>query len=289
VSVELGFNDLGQAELQQDNSVDYQQLSVSALFYGLNRKSARERRSGLSTFGRLGVTRMDNESTVGFVRDNDFSVVVGGGVELGHKNGLAVRGEVTSYDVDSNYFGLSLLYRFGHPTHKENLVEVRSQPDVIPPEPLVEVVETPETLPVEIVETPEALPVEIAETPVVEETLPGPVLLPTVEYAVLFETNSAELDREAELIVEDIELYLRTNVYSEVTISGYADLRGPVLYNLRLSDKRAQSVARSLRQRGITDNRIHVKAGGETDQFGSMSTASGRRENRRAQMIIIIE
>jgi len=282
VSVELGFNDLGQAELQQDNSVDYQQLSVSALFYGLNRKSARERRSGLSAFGRLGVTRMDNESTVDFVRDNDFSVVVGGGVELGHKNGLAVRGEITSYDVDSNYFGLSLLYRFGHPTHKENLVEVRSQSEVIPPEPI-------EEPPVEVVETPEALPVEIVETPVVEETLPGPVLLPTVEYAVLFETNSAELDRVAELIVEDIELYLRTNVYSEVTISGYADLRGPVLYNLRLSDERAQSVARSLRQRGITDNRIHVKAGGETDQFGSMSTASGRRENRRAQMIVIIE
>ena len=116
--VQLGYTDLGQAELSDDNNITYSEISGDLLVYALARKFRREHRLGFLPFARVGLSKMNNDATLPFERVNDLSINFGAGLEYATRSGLAARAEITSFDTDATQAGISLLYRFGgHNSH----------------------------------------------------------------------------------------------------------------------------------------------------------------------------
>ncbi len=67
----------------------------------------------------------------------------------------------------------------------------------------------------------------------------------------------------------------------KVTAKGYTDNVGTMEYNMKLSEKRAMSVARDLISQGVDPRRITIESFGYNDPVASNETESGRAQNRR--------
>ncbi len=68
-------------------------------------------------------------------------------------------------------------------------------------------------------------------------------------------------------------------------MSGHTDTGGSVAYNMRLSRRRAESVAAELEKKGIPSSEIEIVAKGKRDLL--VPTADGVKEpqNRRVQIV----
>jgi outer membrane protein OmpA-like peptidoglycan-associated protein len=85
--------------------------------------------------------------------------------------------------------------------------------------------------------------------------------------------------------------YLTRNPDVQVTVTGYADLRGDPDYNLDLSLRRAEAVAGGLRDRGIPQSQINniTIGSGETDVFTEDATTDQDRDaNRRGNRRVVL-
>ena len=78
----------------------------------------------------------------------------------------------------------------------------------------------------------------------------------------------------------------------EISVEGHTDSSGPASYNLELSRRRAEAVARELVLNGIRRERITAVGFGETRPLvlrytpGRSSRAPGDSRNRRVEIII---
>jgi len=72
---------------------------------------------------------------------------------------------------------------------------------------------------------------------------------------------------------------------TRLTVTGHTDTVGSDAYNMRLSRRRAESVAARLEQDGIASSEIEIVAKGKRDLL--VPTADGVREpqNRRVQIV----
>ncbi|TON25989.1 hypothetical protein CGH62_21605 [Vibrio parahaemolyticus] len=77
---------------------------------------------------------------------------------------------------------------------------------------------------------------------------------------------------------------LRDYPSDTIRIVGYTDSSGPEIYNIGLSERRAQSVADYLVQQGIDASRLTVMGMGENSPVASNDTAEGRAQNRRVEV-----
>jgi len=103
---------------------------------------------------------------------------------------------------------------------------------------------------------------------------------------VLFGFDSANLKPYTQRIMERLADFLQTHPKYTQKIEGHTDSVGTATYNLQLSRARAQSVAEALLSRGIARERISVEGFGETRPVASNETETGRRENRRVEVVI---
>jgi OOP family OmpA-OmpF porin len=79
------------------------------------------------------------------------------------------------------------------------------------------------------------------------------------------------------------------NRFSKTTavIEGHTDNKGSAAYNIKLSERRADSVRKYIiKNGGIADNRISTKGYGLTKPVASNKTAEGRQKNRRIEAVI---
>jgi len=72
----------------------------------------------------------------------------------------------------------------------------------------------------------------------------------------------------------------------KLDIEGHTDNVGTEEYNQVLSEKRAGSVRDYLLQSGVSLNNVYARGLGENDPVGDNTTASGRKLNRRVDMIV---
>jgi outer membrane protein OmpA-like peptidoglycan-associated protein len=73
----------------------------------------------------------------------------------------------------------------------------------------------------------------------------------------------------------------------EVVVEGYTDSTGSGVYNLELSQQRANSVQSFLVGNGISPDRIVARGYGEAYPVAPNDTAAGRQKNRRVEIIIL--
>ena len=105
---------------------------------------------------------------------------------------------------------------------------------------------------------------------------------------LLFAFDSAKLDPADKIKLDTIVARLRNEAPSaRLSVTGHTDSVGSDAYNLKLSEKRAKSVADYLVASGIpADSVPSVGGAGESQPVADNKTAEGRALNRRVEIVI---
>jgi OOP family OmpA-OmpF porin len=104
-----------------------------------------------------------------------------------------------------------------------------------------------------------------------------------------FQRNSAELTLNARTILDDVSENLISHPQkNDIEVQGHTSSEGSDAHNMRLSQRRAQSVVNYLKKKGVT-NRMTARGYGESRPIADNSTEVGRAENRRVELIWIEE
>lgn len=104
---------------------------------------------------------------------------------------------------------------------------------------------------------------------------------------VTFATASAELTGNSHQVLDEVVATLRRNPALKLEVAGYTDSRGNRNYNVRLSQKRAESVRDYLVSQGIAADRLTAKGYGPDDPIADNASEAGRAANRRVELHII--
>jgi len=104
---------------------------------------------------------------------------------------------------------------------------------------------------------------------------------------IFFGTSSAKLNPEAISTLKNAARFLARSPagWESVEVSGHADERGPLPYNIELSNRRATNVREALLSQGVDEKRIQTEAFGPHKPADS---ARGRRawaRNRRVELV----
>jgi iron complex outermembrane receptor protein len=119
--------------------------------------------------------------------------------------------------------------------------------------------------------------------------VPPPVVAPAPSvpksYLVFFDFDKSDLTPQAVQIVDQAAKNAETTKVTQLTVTGHTDTVGSDAYNLRLSRRRAESVAAQLEKDGIASSEIEIVAKGKRDLL--VPTADGVKEpqNRRVQIV----
>jgi outer membrane protein OmpA-like peptidoglycan-associated protein len=103
---------------------------------------------------------------------------------------------------------------------------------------------------------------------------------------VLFDTGRADLKASASRSIDQIAAFLNENPERRVQVEGFTDSQGGNDYNLELSQRRADSVAMAIIQRGIDAQRVRAQGYGEEYPVASNDNAGSRQMNRRVEIIV---
>jgi OOP family OmpA-OmpF porin len=106
---------------------------------------------------------------------------------------------------------------------------------------------------------------------------------------VLFETGSADLKPGIQRKLIPLATFLKENPNRDVLIEGHTDNVGSTAYNLQLSQRRADTVGTFLINQGVSPARITTQGYGEAYPVAPNTTAAGRQQNRRVDIVILRE
>jgi peptidoglycan-associated lipoprotein len=106
---------------------------------------------------------------------------------------------------------------------------------------------------------------------------------------VLFDFDRFNLRPDALEVLERAIATLQAEPGIRVTIEGHTDAIGTLEYNIALGERRAQAVFEYLVTRGIAGGRMQTATFGEERPVAPNTTPEGRQQNRRAQIVIIME
>ena len=102
-------------------------------------------------------------------------------------------------------------------------------------------------------------------------------------YGLRFDFDSAVLRPESLQLVREIADMLQANKDWQIQIVGHTDSTGGPVYNLGLSDKRAEAVRSALVGHGVASGRLRSEGRGETQSKADNDSLAGRAINRRVE------
>ena len=101
---------------------------------------------------------------------------------------------------------------------------------------------------------------------------------------ILFETNKATIKPSSEKILTELGNALKDNPNFKVMIIGHTDSDGKEEDNLKLSEKRAESVKNYLTSKfAIDGSRMQTTGKGELQPLAENKTEEGKSQNRRVE------
>lgn len=124
--------------------------------------------------------------------------------------------------------------------------------------------------------------VAVDETVVVQDE----VITLSDQGPVLFAFDSAELGTEAPNQLAPLMAKLSNADVVFINIVGYTDSQGADIYNQKLSERRANSVATYLISQGIPPAKVTSQGMGENQPVADNATEQGRAQNRRVELHI---
>jgi iron complex outermembrane receptor protein len=117
---------------------------------------------------------------------------------------------------------------------------------------------------------------------------PPPVQAPASlarNYVVFFDFNKSDLTADAVKVVDQAAANAGPAKATEISVTGHTDTVGSDAYNLRLSRRRAESVAAQLEKDGVPASEIAILAKGKHDLL--VPTADGVREPQNRRVTIV--
>jgi OOP family OmpA-OmpF porin len=117
------------------------------------------------------------------------------------------------------------------------------------------------------------------------EPAPAPAPAPQV-YLVLFDFDKSNINPAAQAVINRVVADFSANKAKAISITGYTDRSGTDAYNLKLSERRADSARAALIAAGIPADAITTAWKGESEN--AVPTADGVKEqaNRRDEIIV---
>src|SRR5437660_1334952 len=103
---------------------------------------------------------------------------------------------------------------------------------------------------------------------------------------VLFDFNKYTLKSEARERLAKISGIVEAYPGLKLQVEGHTDSIGSDEYNVQLSEKRADSVRAYLVSNGVSPDSVSAEGFGKADPVADNSTASGRKLNRRVDMVV---
>jgi OOP family OmpA-OmpF porin len=100
-----------------------------------------------------------------------------------------------------------------------------------------------------------------------------------------FDFNRTEIKPAGRSMLDGVVKTMNQHADLRVVVEGHTDSVGSDAYNQKLSERRANAVRDYLVHEGISASRITTRGYGESKPVASNSTAAGRAENRRADVI----
>lgn len=105
---------------------------------------------------------------------------------------------------------------------------------------------------------------------------------------VFFATDSAKLSSEAKTALKQIAKPLVAAKSRHIRVRGHTDSTGDEKYNQQLSEKRAESVAEYLINKGdLNPDSVSYEGRGALDPIADNSIEEGRAKNRRVEIILL--
>ncbi|OGQ04091.1 MAG: hypothetical protein A2W61_06545 [Deltaproteobacteria bacterium RIFCSPLOWO2_01_44_7] len=126
-----------------------------------------------------------------------------------------------------------------------------------------------------------------------EDETPVSVEAPFEEKIIItqkihFEFNRWNIRPISFPILDDVvEVLKRNPQIKKVRIEGHTDWIGSDAYNIRLSDRRAESVRTYLIQKGVESDRLISEGFGESRPVADNNTTEGRAKNRRTEFTVV--
>jgi outer membrane receptor protein involved in Fe transport/outer membrane protein OmpA-like peptidoglycan-associated protein len=120
--------------------------------------------------------------------------------------------------------------------------------------------------------------------------VPPPVQAPAApsvahSYMVFFDFNKSDLTPDAVAIVDQAAKNAGLAKATELVVTGHTDTVGSDAYNMRLSRRRAESVAAELEKQGVASSEIDIVAKGKHDLL--VPTKDGVREPQNRRVTIV--
>jgi OmpA-OmpF porin, OOP family len=113
---------------------------------------------------------------------------------------------------------------------------------------------------------------------------PPPPPPPEHTFTVYFNWDKANLTPEAQQIVEAAAATFHSEATVPVSVVGHTDTSGSSAYNQKLSERRAENVARALAQAGVPQGSMSVSGVGQNDL--KVPTPPGVREPQNRRVVI---
>lgn len=271
-SAELAFTDLGEADLSnrttgQGETIDYQAFSIGATAYVWGAAEADVRSNGASAFVRLGLSVIDNDSSLDLDEENNAAIWLAAGVQFPMGKNWGIRAELANYDGDAQALLAGLYWRaddfpsFDLPSFDFPTLGGRNESSVVvidancPPES-ARAFDEPQTC----------------------------GLLNSVVPGLTFNEGSAEIQADSTKALDRVAAALKQNPRVIIEIRAHVAAEGDEQFESQLSADRGKSVARYLVQNGVPLAQLRAIAFGGTRPLESGSSPADRQINNRIQL-----
>lgn len=103
---------------------------------------------------------------------------------------------------------------------------------------------------------------------------------------VTFPVDGSDIKSDFYDVLDSVALVLKEYDKTLIDVTGHTDNTGAYEYNMRLSQRRANSVGDYLASRGVLRERILTQGVGPDYPVGDNSTSQGRQMNRRVELVL---
>ena len=115
----------------------------------------------------------------------------------------------------------------------------------------------------------------------------GEGILVKFDSGILFDTDKADLKSAAQTNLANLATSLKNNPETNIMIIGHTDDTGSDSHNMDLSVKRAASVKSYLASANVSSARLSTSGKGESEPIADNTSADGRSQNRRVEIVIV--